>query len=112
MDDESLGLMASCRECGGTNKRTGKERLEPLTTGLGDGPGQGIRIRSEEYPLHELWATRVGRDRGGTKTLAFAICIQQKWAPKRDRLGIRPKNGHMTNRRGGRAVVRRRQHHL
>jgi DNA-directed RNA polymerase subunit RPC12/RpoP len=60
MDDESLGLMARCSECGGTNKRTGKKRREPLATGLGDGPGQGSPMSSEELRCtscgHRVWS--------------------------------------------------------
>jgi hypothetical protein len=48
MPDESLGLMSTCRVCGGSNKRAGNERLGPLTPpAFGGGPG--YRIRSEEY---------------------------------------------------------------
>lgn len=48
MPDESLGLMSTCAACGGSNRRTGNERLGPLTPpAFGSGPA--YKIRSEEY---------------------------------------------------------------
>jgi len=48
MANSPLGLMSTCRTCDGSNKRTGNERLGPMTPpAFGTGPG--YRIRSEEY---------------------------------------------------------------
>ena len=48
MAEENLGLMSTCKACGGKNQRTGRKVTGPLTPpAFGTGPG--YRIVSVEY---------------------------------------------------------------
>lgn len=47
MSDESLGLMGTCRHCGGKMRRTGRTRVSDPQPGFGQGKKHSIR--SEEF---------------------------------------------------------------
>ena len=47
MPDDSLGLMSTCRRCGGTHVLTGHERLGAPEEALGSGPR--FRTRYAQY---------------------------------------------------------------
>jgi hypothetical protein len=57
-DQQPDGLMATCRRCGGRNARTGRERLGPLLTGLGNTKPE--RVKSAEWRCTQCGATTWG----------------------------------------------------